>query len=64
MGFLKAILRSKKAGAAVLGSLAKILVSFGLDPSIADAIVQLMSVYIASQAVVDVGLAVKGAKKE
>ena len=64
MGFLKAILRSKKAGAVVLGALAKLLTSVGLDPSIADAIVQLLSVYIASQAAVDVGLALKGVKRE
>ncbi len=64
MGFLKAILKSKKAGAAVLGVLAKLLTSVGLDPAVADAIVQLLSVYIASQAAVDLGLALKGAKKE
>ncbi len=64
MAFLKSVLKSKKAGAAVLGVLAKLLVTVGLDPELADAIVQLLMVYIASQGVVDLGLAVKGAKTE
>lgn len=64
MGFLKAILGSKKAGAAIFGSLAQLMVGMGLDPGVADSIVQLMIAFIASQGVVDVGLAIKGAKKE
>jgi hypothetical protein len=64
MGFLKAMLKSKKAGAAILGVLAKLLVTIGLQPDLADAIVQLLTVYIASQGVVDLGLALKGTKTE
>jgi len=64
MGFLKALLKSKKAGAAAIGVIAKVLTTLGLDPGVADAIVQILGIYIASQAVVDVGLALKGAKTE
>jgi hypothetical protein len=64
MNFFKAIFKSKKAGAAILGVLATLLVNIGLQPDLADAIVTVLSVYIAGQSAVDVGLALKGSKTE
>jgi len=68
MQFLKSFLNSKKVGAMIFGITVKVLVSAGLDPGLADAIsdvvVQLVSIYIGGQSVVDLGLALKGTKKE
>lgn len=64
MGFLKAILGSKKAGAAVVGVATQLLTALGLDPAVADAATQILMAYIASQGVVDLGLALKGSKEE
>ncbi len=64
MGFLKSVFSSKKAGAAIVGTLIKTATGFGLDPAVADAAVQLLLAFIVSQGAVDLGLALKGAKKE
>ncbi len=66
MQFLKAFLSSKKAGAMIFGIVVKVLVTAGLDPDLANAIsdvvVQLVTVYIGGQSLVDLGLAIKGSK--
>ena len=66
MQFLKAFLGSKKAGAMIFGVVVKLLATLGLDPDLANAIsdvvVQLVSVYIGGQSLVDLGLALKGSK--
>jgi len=62
MEFLKAIFGSKKLGAAMAGLIVQLATTFGLDPEVANKIGELLMVYIASQGVVDLGLAVKGSK--
>lgn len=64
MKFLSAIFKSKKLGAATLGVVVQLLTLVGLDPEIARDIAQLLMVYIGGQSVVDLGLAVKGTKRE
>jgi len=65
MGFLKAVFgRSKKASFTLIGILTGALVALGLDRDVAELIIQLIMAYLASQGVVDLGLALKGAKKE
>lgn len=62
MAFLKAIFQSKKLGAAMLAMIVQLLMLIGLDPEVADAIAKIIMTYIAGQSVVDIGLALKGAK--
>lgn len=68
MNFLKAAFQRKRAGAMVFGVVVKVLATLGLDPALADAIsevvVQLVGIYILGQSASDLGLALKGAKKE
>lgn len=65
MGFLKGIIGSKKLGAAIAGILTIVATEvFNLDPEFAEKIVSLLMAYIGGQSVVDLGLALKGAKKE
>ncbi len=64
MGFLKGIFRSKKAAFTLVGIITGALVALGLDRNVAELIVQVIMAYLASQGVVDLGLALKGTKKE
>jgi hypothetical protein len=65
MGFLRGIIKSKKLGATVAGVLAVVLGTYlELDPGFVEKIVQLVMGYVVAQGAVDVGLAVKGTKKE
>ena len=65
MGFLRGIIQSKKLGAAVAGILTIVATQiFNLDPEFAEKIVTLIMTYIGGQSVVDLGLALKGAKDE
>ena len=64
MGFLKAILKSKKAGFAVFGVIVQIATMAGLSKEVADAVAQLIMVYIGSQGLVDTGKALKGSQTE
>ncbi len=64
MGLLKAIFSSKKAVFTLVGIITGALTALGLDPDVAELIVRVIMAYLVSQGVVDVGLALKGAKKE
>ncbi len=47
-----------------MGIITGALTALGLDPDVAELIVKVVMAYLASQGVVDLGLALKGAKKE
>ena len=65
MGFLRRIFgKSKKATFTFIGSITGALTALGLDPDVAELIVKVIMAYLASQGVVDLGLALKGTKKE
>lgn len=65
MGFLKGIISSKKLGAAIAGILTIVATQvLDLDPAFAEKVVTIIMTYIGGQSVVDLGLALKGAKSE
>lgn len=64
MGFLKGIFNSKKAIFTLVGIVTGALTALGLDRDVAELIVKVVMAYLASQGVVDLGLALKGSKKE
>ena len=64
MGFLKGIFNSKKAVFTLVGIVTGALTALGLDRDVAELIVKVVMAYLASQGVVDLGLALKGSKKE
>ncbi len=63
MGFLKGIFNSKKAAFTLVGIVTGALTALGLNPDVAELIVKVVMAYLASQGVVDLGLALKGTKK-
>ncbi len=63
MGFLKGIFNSKKAVFTLVGIVTGALTALGLDRDVAELIVKVVMAYLASQGVVDLGLALKGSKK-